>query len=47
MMARFPRTDAEIVALAEAVESGLAADAAIYPATAVKDDALEDLAEAM
>lgn len=78
-MARFPRTEAEIVALAEAMVSGLTANAAIYPAppvapldltslmngyttaknaaiaaqaaaedaTTSKDEALEDLADAM
>jgi len=78
-MARFPRTEAEVVALAEAMISGLADNAAVYPAppvlpadlttlisaytvvkndsiaaqaaaeqaTADKDDALEDLVEAM
>ena len=34
-MARFPRTEAEVVALAEAMESGLADNAAIYPAPPV------------
>ena len=34
-MARFPRTDSEIVALAEAMEVGLAANVAIYPAPPV------------
>ena len=78
-MARFPRTEAEVVALAEAMVSGLTANAAIYPAppvapldltalmngyttaknaaiaaqaaaedaTTSKDEALEDLADAM
>jgi len=31
-MARFPKAEAEIVALAEAMESGLTANAAVYPA---------------
>jgi hypothetical protein len=31
-MATFPRTESEIVALAEAMEVGLADNAAIYPA---------------
>jgi len=34
-MARFPRTEAEVMALAEAMESGLADNAAIYPAPPV------------
>ena len=34
-MARFPRTDSEIVALAEAMETGLAANAVLYPAPPV------------
>jgi len=34
-MARFPRTEPEVVALAEAIETGLAANAAIYPAPPV------------
>ena len=78
-MARFPRTEAEVIALAQSMVSGLTANAAIYPAppvapldlgalvsayttaknaaiaaqaaaedaTASKDDALEDLADAM
>ena len=78
-MARFPRTEAEVVALAQAMESGLGDNAAVYPAppvlpadltalisaytvvkndsiaaqaaaeqaTADKDDALEDLVDAM
>ena len=78
-MARFPRTEAEIVALAQAMISGLAGNAAVYPAppipvadlgasfgsymtaknaaiaaqaaaeeaTTTKDEALEDLADAM
>jgi len=78
-MARFPRTEAEVIALAQSLASGLTANAAIYPAppvapldlttlisaymtaknaaiaaqaaaedaTATKDDALEDLADAM
>lgn len=78
-MARFPITEADIVALAQAIESGLAANTALYPAppvlpagltllvgayttaknaaiatqaaaeqaTADKDDALEDLVDAM
>jgi hypothetical protein len=78
-MARFPRTEAEVVALAEAMISGLADNAAVYPAppvlpadltalisaytvvkndsiaaqaaaeqaTADKDDALEELVDAM
>jgi hypothetical protein len=31
-MARFPRTEAEIVALAQAMVSGLTGNAALYPA---------------
>jgi len=78
-MARFPKTEAEVVALAQAIASGLADNAAVYPAppvlpadvtalinayttakntaiaaqaaaedaTTSKDDALEDLADAM
>jgi len=78
-MARFPRTEAEVIALAQSLASGLTANAAIYPAppvvpldltalisayttaknaaiaaqaaaedaTGSKDDALEDLADAM
>lgn len=78
-MARFPRTEPEVLALAEAMEIGLAANVATYPApfvvplglnvmrmaytnaknalvaaqaaaaqaTVDKDDALDDLAEAM
>ncbi len=78
-MARFPKAEAEIVALAQAMESGLAGNAAVYPvppiaplglatlisayttaknaaiaaqaaaeeATTSKDEALEDLADAM
>lgn len=78
-MARFPRTEAEVAALAEAMVSGLADNAAVYPAppvlpadlttlisaytvvkndsiaaqaaaeqaTADKDDALEELVDAM
>jgi len=78
-MARFPRTEAEVIALAQSMVSGLTANAAIYPAppvapldlsalvsayttaknaaiaaqaaaedaTGSKDDALEDLADAM
>ena len=34
-MARFPKSEAEIVALAEAMESGLADNAAVYPAPPV------------
>jgi len=34
-MAKFPRTEAEVVALAQAMESGLADNAAIYPAPPV------------
>jgi hypothetical protein len=34
-MARFPKAEAEIVALAEAMETGLAANVAIYPAPPV------------
>ena len=34
-MARFPRTEAETVALAQAMESGLAENAAVYPAPPV------------
>jgi len=34
-MARFPRTEAEVIALAEAMETGLTANAAIYPAPPV------------
>ncbi len=78
-MARFPKAEAEVVALAQAMTSGLADNAAVYPAppvvpvdltslisaymsakndsiaaqaaaeeaTADKDDALDDLADAM
>ena len=78
-MARFPFTEADIVALAEVMQSGLAGNAAVYPAppvlpadlttlinayqnakngaiaaqaaaedaTATKNDALEDMVEAM
>jgi len=78
-MARFPRTEPEVIALAQSMVSGLTANAVIYPAppvvplglgalvsayttaknaaiaaaaaaedaTASKDDALEDLADAM
>jgi len=78
-MARFPRTEAEVIALAQSLASGLTDNAAIYPAppvvpldlttlisayttaknaaiaaqaaaedaTGSKDDALEDLADAM
>jgi len=78
-MARFPRTEAEVIALAQSMVSGLTDNAAVYPAppvapldltalvtayttaknaaiaaqaaaedaTATKDDALEDLADAM
>jgi len=34
-MARFPLKEAEVVALAEAMETGLTANAAIYPAPPV------------
>ena len=34
-MARFPRTEAEVIALAEAMETGLAANAVLYPAPPV------------
>jgi len=78
-MARFPRTEPEVIALAQSMVSGLTDNAAVYPAppvapldlttlvsayttaknaaiaaaaaaedaTATKDDALEDLADAM
>lgn len=42
-MARFPRTDAEIVALAQAMETGLAANLATYPAPPVAVLDLTDL----
>jgi hypothetical protein len=41
-MARFPSTEADVVALAEAMETGLAANVAIYPAPPV---AVLDLTE--
>jgi hypothetical protein len=31
-MARFPRTEAEVIALAQSMVSGLTANAAVYPA---------------
>jgi len=37
-MARFPRTEAEIIALAEAMVSGLTGNAAVYPAKLVLKD---------
>jgi len=39
-MARFPITEADVVALAQAMESGLAANAAVYPAPPVLPAAL-------
>ena len=45
-MARFPKPEAEIVALAQALASGLTANAAIYPAPPVLPAALTTLVSA-
>ena len=45
-MARFPKPEAEIVALAQALASGLTANAATYPAPPVLPAALTTLVSA-